>query len=254
MLERLKEFLFVRKHEGINKKISENDLMYKSSGFWYLHFGKAALYRVLKTMEKAGKIEARSILILPCGHGRELRFFKAHFPDAALTACDIDRDAVDFCVETFGVEGIYSEQNPERIRMNGQFDIIWCGSLLTHLDKKYWHAFLRFFSEHLSKNGVFVFSTHGAYITEKFRSGKFHLGIDGAAKRKIFEHYDQTGFGYADYDGQIDYGISLASKSCVFDFIAEVPGLELFEYVERGWFSNHDTVACVKPGNFAKIE
>src|SRR4051794_26106944 len=40
--------------------------------------------------------DVKRILDLPCGHGRVLRYLKAAFPEAEITACDIMRDGVDF--------------------------------------------------------------------------------------------------------------------------------------------------------------
>lgn len=251
MLKRLIDWFAFRKYKGISKEMSQNDLMYKASGHNYMHFGKAALDCVLDAMEKAGKKDAQNILVLPCGHGRETRFFKAHFPNAKIVACDIDKDGVDFCTETFGVEGIYSNREPGQIRIPGKFDLIWCGSLVTHLDESYWREFLQFFSEHLNETGILVFSTHGCFMAEKFRSGAYDLGIDGTTKKEMLKQYDQIGFGYGDYFGQNDYGISLSSKGWVCDLISEMRNLQLFDYVECGWFYNHDTAACVRKEDFS---
>jgi len=212
MPKRLKDWLAIGKNMAVNERISENDLIYKASAVWYMHFGKAALDFVLKTIKKAGKKELQNILDLPCWHGRELRFFKAHFPEAKIFACDIGKDGVDFCAETFGVEGIYSQQDLQLISIPYQFDLIWCGSLLTHLDKKYWRDFLQFFCEHLYKNGILIFSTHGNFVIEKFSLVKVDLGIDEIIKKKLLEQYDQPGFSYGDYSGHLNYGISLSSK------------------------------------------
>jgi Methyltransferase domain len=250
MLKRIIDKLATRKHKGVSQKISVNDLMYKASTIWYMYYGKAALDRVLKTWKKAEKRDVQSLLDLPSGHGRELRFFKAHFPEAKIVACDIDKDGVDFCAETFGVEGIYSHQDIKQVCIPYKFDIIWCGSLVTHLDKRYWRDFLQFFCEHLNKNGLLIFSTHGSFMIKKFRSGKYDLGIDEITKREMLKQYDQTGFSYGGYSGQVDYGISLSSKEWVDRLVSEIPDLELFDYVERGWFHNHDTVACRRSSEY----
>jgi SAM-dependent methyltransferase len=240
LLERLVNLRF----RGVDRNISENDLMYRASGTWYMHFGNAALDCILRAMNKAGMPDPENILVLPCGHGRELRFFRSRFPDARIVACDIDRDAVDFCARTFGVEGAYSHNDPGQISMPHRFDAIWCGSLVTHLDEAGWRALLQFFSEHLKSGGLLVFSTHGPFMTEKFRSGAYDLGIDEVTKKEMLCRYDQTGFAYGDYYGQTGYGISLSSKEWVRRLISEVPGLRLLDYAERGWFRNHDTVTC----------
>src|SRR5262245_10124406 len=74
----------------------------------YHRVGQSALHCIRLSLEAAGKdpAEVRSILDLPSGHGRVLRYLKAAFPDAALTACDLSRDGVDFCAATFGARAV----------------------------------------------------------------------------------------------------------------------------------------------------
>jgi hypothetical protein len=67
---------------------------------------------------------------------------KAAFPGAELTACDIDRDAVEFCAETFGAVPVCAETRPEQIRFDREFDLIWSGSLFTHLEAERFGGFL----------------------------------------------------------------------------------------------------------------
>ena len=93
--------------------------------------GVSALQRIRDALEAAGKDRVSSILDFPSGHGRILRVLKAAFPDARLAAGDLNRDAVDFCAQTFGAAPIYSAQRPEDITIDDSYDLIWCGSLLT---------------------------------------------------------------------------------------------------------------------------
>ena len=55
-----------------------------------------------------GKTEVRKILDLPCGYGRVLRMIHAAFPRATIHACNLNKDAVDFCAATFGAIPVYS--------------------------------------------------------------------------------------------------------------------------------------------------
>ena len=82
------------------------------------------------------------ILDLPCGHGRVLRFLRREWPGAEIVACDIDPDGAEFCCESFGATSIYAAENPQETPLRGRFDVIWSGSLLTHLDKTRWPSFL----------------------------------------------------------------------------------------------------------------
>jgi hypothetical protein len=65
---------------------------------------------------------------------------------ANFTACDLDEHGVDFCVRKFGATGAYSDVDPRKIRIQAKFDLIWVGSLFTHLNGDRWSSFLNLFS------------------------------------------------------------------------------------------------------------
>ena len=93
------------------------------------------------------------ILDLPSGHGRALRYLQAEYPEADLTACDIIRGAVEFCAETFGATPVYGKEDPADIEL-GTYDLIWCGSLVTHVDAPRWDDFLDLFENALEPGGL----------------------------------------------------------------------------------------------------
>ena len=73
---------------GLIATISRGDGMYVAGrAAHYFGVGADALKLVLQAMSLAGKGDISSILDLPCGHGRVLRYLKAEFPQALLTAC-----------------------------------------------------------------------------------------------------------------------------------------------------------------------
>ena len=96
--------------------ISPRDTMYTAG--WEQHYasvGQSALQAIRLAMLAVGKVHFKKILDLPCGHGRIQRVLRAAFPDAEITACDLDFDGVDFCVQTFGAIPLYSAEKPEMI-------------------------------------------------------------------------------------------------------------------------------------------
>lgn len=228
------------------RSISANDTMLDPR--WYFYWGAWSLECVNRSLEKLGNRKIESMLDLPCGHGRALRFFQSAFPDARLTACDIDKDGVDFCAETFGAKGVYSSVSPSGIELAEKFDLIWCGSLLTHLDQDKWKEFLAFFSDHLSPDGVLVFTTHGNCIIDQLRKGRQTLGLPPVAVQRILKQFDRTGFGYSDYANSPGFGISLSSGERVRSLLQEIPRLRLVDCDARGWGSaiyHHDAYTCV---------
>jgi len=140
--------------------ISPNDHMWITGQQWYFDVGRSAL-DCIKSALTTAHIAPTSILDLPCGHGRVCRMLRAFFPDAHLTVTDLDHDGVDFCAAQFNATPVYSHEDIWRVSLDQCFDLIWCGSLFTHLDAPQLPDFLGFFAEHLSPDGVLVFTTHG---------------------------------------------------------------------------------------------
>jgi hypothetical protein len=55
----------------------------------------------------------------------------------------------------------HSEIHPGKIPIRETFDLIWVGSLLTHLDEPLWHEFLAFHVDRLNPQGLLVLTAHG---------------------------------------------------------------------------------------------
>jgi cyclopropane fatty-acyl-phospholipid synthase-like methyltransferase len=208
--------------------------------------GVGALRRIRDAMAAIGKRDVSSLLDFPSGHGRVLRVLKAAFPDAILTAGDIDRGMVDFCVRTFGARPIYSTANPEEITITDTYDLIWCGSLLTHVNPERWRAFLSLFKESLTDDGLLVFTVSGSSLRDDRILRRFALQPDQA--EEVIRQHDSEGVGYSDYPHMPGYGISLASPGWIRDQL-EAAGLRLVSHVELGWDApapRQDVVSCVR--------
>jgi SAM-dependent methyltransferase len=226
-------------------EISPRDVMYKSGGpDQYFFWGGQALKAVERFMALVNLSAVTTILDLPSGYGRVLRFLRAAFPDAVIAACDIDRDAVDFCAGTFDAQPIYSTVDLRTVPLHDSYDLIWCGSLLTHIHADQWREVLRLFSAHLSDAGLLVFTTHGRPNVDRLRS-KNELGLSDWAVTAILSDYERFGFGYQNFSGRDGYGISLSSASWVCSQIFQTDGLRLAGYQEGGWGGLQDAVACV---------
>lgn len=212
----------------------------------YFRIGASALRQVVLAMIATDKKDCRSILDLPCGHGRVLRHIRARFPNASITACDLDRDAVDFCANTFGAKGIYSQDNIHEVSIDEKFDLIWCGSLFTHLDRDQWFEFLEFFSNHLEEDGLLIFTTHGRFPVNKLYQRERDYGLDRLQVSAILNEYKRTGFGYLNYPSKDDYGISISAPSWVLSEIQRHPQLRIVSFEEMGWDYHHDVAVCAR--------
>ena len=250
-LEQLERMLSEEPRD-IVRTVSTNDSMYtadKDRGAHperYFRWGPEALRCIELALLTAGKVDITRILDLPCGHGRVLRTLRAAFPEAEVTACDLDRDSVDFCAEHLGAVPVYSHELPHKIELEGPFDVIWCGSLLTHLNDDRWPGWLELFSSVLSAGSVLVFSVHGRHMIELLRSRELRMGLTDERIDELLRDHDRDGFGYRDYANQDGYGVSLSSPSWIWRQLEQSPGLRVLSYTERGWWGLHDTVAVLR--------
>jgi SAM-dependent methyltransferase len=230
-----------RRHSTV---ISPNDHMWKCGQAEYFAVGLSALACIERALATVG-VRPASILDLPCGHGRVCRMLRAAFPDAHLTACDIDRDGADFCAAQFQAEPAYSRVDIGHLRLPRSFDLIWCGSLFTHLDCDRWPEFLEFFADHLSPGGVLVFTTHGPRVIRHMAEASINYGLNQDEQRQILDGYAARGFGFVVTPCQ-PLGMSLSSTVFVRSQLERMPRLAMIDFHEAGWLDHQDVVSCVR--------
>jgi SAM-dependent methyltransferase len=229
----------------VESRISYNDGMYTGNGAHYFKVGLSAIGLIEAAMDAAGLASVGRVLDLPCGHGRVLRFLVQRFPQAGFTAADLDRKGVDFCVRTFGIEGIHSQLDLTRFSLQHQFDLIWCGSLITHLDAFGIQKLLAFFARHLLPGGLLVFTAHGERVIQKMLNREFDYGIADENIPSLIDSYRKSGFGFADYPRASGYGVSLTKPEWI---RAESRKLDLDEvyFREHGWDDHQDVYGVVR--------
>jgi SAM-dependent methyltransferase len=228
----------------VSRVTSPGDGMFAKTPDLYFPTGAAALRCVRLAMLLARKERCESILDFACGYGRVLRFLRASFPQARLTACDTTREAVDFCAQEFDAIPVYSQEDFATIELPGPFDVIWVGSLFTHVSEPRWLGLLDLLESVLADGGVLVFTTQGRRVREQLVTGKPAWNpLDADAKGEIVRGFDERGFGYADWIGATDYGTTLNSPSWVCAQIERRPGLRLLGMREEGW-GRQDVVSC----------
>jgi hypothetical protein len=135
-----------------------------------------------------------------------------------------------------GATPVQGKADPSTVELHDTFDLIWCESLLTHLDAPHWPKFLDFFFSALKRGGLVVFTVHGRTVLRKMRNGARYL--DDERQEELIGAYEETGFGYRDYVGQVDYGISLSDPWWVMQRLE----CQIHLYSEALWGS-HDVLA-----------
>jgi len=218
--------------------------MYQGDGFHYLSVGLSANRCIREALRSAGKtVQGGSILDFPSGYGRVLRFLRMEFPDSDITAAETDGRALDFCRRSFDVTPFLSKERFSVLSLPRQFDLIWCGSLLTHIDEHAARDLLRFFREHLSHGGVCVVTTQGRHAMEWIERQEVTYGLSENAQQKVLREFRSQGYGYADYTHQAGYGISLVTHERMRQLAADVGGWGETLFWEHGWDNHQDVYA-----------
>jgi SAM-dependent methyltransferase len=225
-------------------EISPDDEMFPGNLSVYLRTGASGLECIRRALALAGSSRPQRILDFGCGHGRVLRFVKAAFPESELTACDIESSAVEFCANVLGATPVQSSGRLSDVRFDTRFDLIWSGSLLTHVDESMWREALELFGSLLDRSGVLAFSTAGPWCAEALSSGRADYGLQPSAVASLLDQYRSAGFGYVDYAQERGYGISLASPEWTTRIVDTQPGLKMLGYAERAFDAHQDIVVA----------
>jgi hypothetical protein len=165
----------------------------------------------------------------------------AEWPEAEVFASDVWPEAVRYCESEFGVQGLVSANDAENVPALPPCDLIWVGSLFTHLDIPQWRNFLGLLESALAPSGVLILTIHGRHAAEVMRPHDNN--------QELLEQFDQTGFGYVERPwGWPGYGGSLSTPEWVVRFIRDETGLSVIDVEERGWIQIQDVVTCIRPG------
>jgi SAM-dependent methyltransferase len=243
--------------DDVVSAISPLDNMFIPERDDYWVGGQAGLDAVRLGLLAAQMPSPESILDLPSGFGRVLRYLRAEYPEAQISACDIDHRGVDFCVQEFGAEPVYGHERPGDIELDRQFDLVWCGSLLTHLDQGMWIEFFDFFEQALAPRGLLLVSIHGEEIAGRLRDpvqGPVYIPSE-EGRQAILEGYEKDGFGFAEYPTSPEtralhaepssYGISLTKPSWICSLIERRPELQAVTFTEARW-GGQDVIGLVR--------
>jgi SAM-dependent methyltransferase len=192
-----------------------------------------------------------------------MRALRAEHPDAEITASDLMDDAVNFCAETFGAIPAVSNEDVSQISFPEPFDLIWVGSVFTHLNAQGFRRLLARLVEFLAPDGLLVFTVHGRTALWIFENQKLHKGpVAQANFAALKDSFYKEGFGFMEYNpnlialladqrgakvSQGSYGFSCCRTEWVCREIGEHPAIKLLSYHEGGWSNNHDVVTVQRP-------
>jgi SAM-dependent methyltransferase len=185
------------------------------------------------------------ILFLPCGHGRNLRHFLKILPPDQIYASDIVESAVEFMKEDFGVNALTSDTSFSKILDFPKMNIIFVGSLITHLNESDSIKLIKLLSRILKKNGLLILSSHGKFVNSRMGSD-FNYGLDMKSAQNIRSQYSEMGYGFASYPYDPNYGISIIRLDWFNKLVRRLGTLRLVQVSEQLWDNHHDIIVLQK--------
>ncbi|HWA27866.1 MAG TPA: class I SAM-dependent methyltransferase [Lacunisphaera sp.] len=221
----------------------------------YFDLGRRALELIHFSGVLCDKPHYPDILDLPCGHGRVLRWLRAHYGYAKITACDLDRDGVDFCASQFGALPVYSQPDLRQLPFSAQFDLIWVGSLVTHLRRDRWLATLDCLVKWTREYGVIILTTQGRNVASLLTRGRRNIA-ENIHKPPLLEDFARTGFAYQRYfesNAEEDYGLALSSPEWVMRTLQRYPDIIVRAYLEEAWGMQDVIILYKKAGHFEPL-
>ena len=229
--------------EQVSLRVDPNEEMYRPfRAEHYLNVGLSTVHAIDAALKVAGPMSGgvQNILDFPCGHGRVMRFLRLRFPRASIYAAELETTGLEFCRVNFDAKPVPTSSDFDALTLITKFDLIWCGSLLTHTNEASTAALLRFFHRHLMPAGICVFTTHGDYPAENLERGLHGYGLPTDAQKTIVAQYREKGFGFGAYAGQTTYGISLATHDRMKAIAAQAGAWKELYFTPRGWDNHQD--------------
>ena len=211
----------------------------------YLSCGASALNAITGVLQLAGSPMPHRILDFGAGAGRVTRWLRAAFPAVAVEACDVRERDVAFCRDHLGVTAWTSCVEIDALAAPNTYDLIWAGSVLTHLSAENTTRILRRWLDWANPGGLVIATTHGRTAVEFAESGRVRY-IEPDGWPQVIEGYRASGYGYADYADWPGYGVSFTSLAWTARLLESWPDVRLVAIAERAWDEHQDVLALQK--------
>jgi SAM-dependent methyltransferase len=236
---------------------------------YYFAVGRSALHIITEAMMLSGRTEFHQILDLPCGGGRVTRHLVNFFADAKIFVDDIVPAKREAVRDQFGVE-LAACARDFKAAPDLDFDLIFVGSLFTHLNEEMFKDALNYLIASLSPGGLLIMTTHGRFAATGAASGQHQLGksrrpsslVDLIRRRPrpvpvedvleaIEGSYVEAGFGYTEYREftQVygkSYGGTFVTPSWLINLVQQRIDASILGFKERGFAHHQDVLTLQK--------
>lgn len=219
---------------GIPGRVHRADRMLESSRdpvviARYVEGGLAAV----QLIEAASQdLASAAPLDLGCGYGRVVRWLARRIDPDRITVTDLDSSAVAFCRAEFGVRGFVCSADPASLLVTGNHDVVWMGSVISHLSRPAAVALLDAVSHIITGGAAVIVTQHSPSQVPAFVEMMPWVERHSAA---IYEQLASEGWAYVDYPHHgSGYGLAFATDEAM-RVLAAAAGMQVQEIRQGGW-------------------
>jgi SAM-dependent methyltransferase len=186
----------------------------------YFERGADAIRLMVGELVRGLRKVPRTILDFPCGTGQVTRHLRAFFPNSRVCAWDLDDQHLNFCVNELGAEAIRSKKNFDELDFGLQFDLIFCGTLFSHLRENLLPPALRLLSRSLTEEGIAIVTLSGRHSENEIRSK---------------------------FDERTSHVTTLVRPHGIVKLAEEDEQTRILGFAERGWDDDQDVLVIGRP-------
>ncbi len=227
--------------DSVDWALMPGDHMFDKNPKHYEEVGASAIRVISAALLMANSESPLSILDFACGSGRITRWLRAAFPSASIDVADIRDDGVEFCANRFRANPWKTGPDFSSLVAPNSYDLIWSGSLLTHLTSNDTEVVMEKFHSWLNPSGVCVFTTHGRRAMSNLMTKRLSY-VDEAKRSDVIEDFRRDGFSYASYKGTPKLGASFCSVDWLLKRIKLIDA-RLISISEAAWDQHQDAVS-----------
>ena len=258
---RLAPALGARTLPGVEGRVHRADAMLydesEASIANYVRAARSAMANIEGALDSVDRTfeDVTSCLDFGCGHGRVLRFLQQRIPPSQITACDVDEGGVRFCAAEFGVRPLVSNWDLRKVRL-GRYDLIWSGSVFTHLDGDDGDLLLERLAQSLEPGGLLVFSIHGRFCIDGL--DQLYNGLYAEVADEIRREVAENGYSFRVYEDPrfgrfpAKYGMTWHDLDYLESRVTTLSGgrLRRVYWQPQGWDHHHDVVGFERMAEF----
>ncbi len=126
----------------------------------YLWQGRTMALALVELLEETSS--SGRILDFAAGFGRASRWLVSWLGPERVVACEIQAEAVRFLASTLGIRSLDSVPEPEAWDCRESFELVWAGSLFTHLPAARFGSWLAKLASRVEADGLLAFTVFSA--------------------------------------------------------------------------------------------